>query len=141
MADTVAGQSDDPSKVQDSDGRTGQTKEVEPQKVEIKSRAEKLDSQMAESIKRSVGEAKLSRPEPKLPPDVEDAGVKSPPVEADKVVERGTTLELPISEESYKTGQKTSNPVSSLFALVTWIGKIIKLAHKHTMRVVFRNAH
>lgn len=138
MDKTVVGQ-DDP-KVQASVGQTGQTKEIEMQKVEIKSYAEKLESQMAESIKGSVSEAALSRPEPKLPPDVEDAGVKSPAVEASKVIEKGTTLELPMTEDSYKKGQKVSNPASSLLALVTWIGKIIKLAHKHTMKVIFRKA-
>ena len=118
--------------------------------VEITTRAEALDRKAEAKVKESLTEVRRAVPEPEVPPDVEDAGVVSPVAAAEEVVKRGTTLDLPISEASYKKGlhQKVTGVVkdkvvlgvSSLAALAMWIGRLIKMAHKHTMKVVFRSA-
>jgi len=116
--------------------------------AEIKTRAEALDSEAIESVRTSIQEARLATPEPKVPPELADTGIKTPQEEANKVVAEGSTIELPLTEQEYKTGlhQKVKAAVvdkvvigaSSLFALAAWVGRIIKIAHKHTMKVIFR---
>jgi len=116
--------------------------------AEIKTRAEALTSEALESVRTSIQEARLATPEPKIPPEIADTGIKAPQEEADKVVTEGSTIKLPITEQEYKVGlhQKIKGAVvdkvvigaSSLFALAAWVGRIIKIAHKHTMRVIFR---
>ena len=115
---------------------------------EIIKSSEAADEQAEKAIQEAITEAKLAKPEPKLAPDVADSGVKSPQQEADEVIIRGSTISLPIEEEEYKKGlhQKVAGAVankvvygvSGLFALATWVGKVIKFAHKHAMKVVFR---
>lgn len=119
--------------------------------AEITTRAEVADRQMEAQVLESFPEARRPVPEPKMAPDVEDAGVVHPQTEAEKVVTRGPTLDLPISEQTYKQGlhlkiagavvNKAVVGVSSLAALAMWIGRLIKMAHKHTMKVVFRRAN
>src|SRR3990167_618025 len=115
---------------------------------EIVKSSEAVDEQAEQEVVKAISEARLSMPEPKLPPDVADSGVKSANQEAKEVITRGTTINLPIEEDQYKKGlhlkiktavvDKVVFGTSSLFALATWVGKIIKFAHKHAMRVVFR---
>lgn len=122
--------------------------EEEKLMTEIRTTAEAADKQALEAIQNSLKEAKRSVFEPELPPDVEDAGVVNPTKAAEAVVEKGTTIDLPIDEETYKKGLrakvrgksegKSFVGVASLTALALWIGRLLKLAHKHTMRVVFR---
>lgn len=116
--------------------------------AEIKTSAEALDRQALGEIQKSVEEARQARPEPEIPPDVADAGVVSPQQAAEEVVTGGATLELPISEDRYKEGlhrriagrvtEKVVYGASSLAALAMWVGRLIKMAHKHTMRIVFK---
>lgn len=116
--------------------------------AEIKTSAEALDREALGEVQKSVAEARQARPEPELPPDVADAGVISPQQAAEEVVTGGATLELPISEDRYKEGlhrriagrvtEKVVYGASSLAALAMWVGRLIKMAHKHTMRVIFR---
>lgn len=117
--------------------------------AEIKSTAAAIDKEAWERVRADVPEAKQAFGEAELPPDLEDSGIVSPPIEADKVVSRGTTISLPISKKEYEKGQrerfvghassgKSFVGVSSLIALSMWIGRLIKMAHKHAMRVVFR---
>jgi len=123
-------------------------KEEEKIVAEIKTRAERLDFEAIESVRTSIQEARLATPEPIIPPEVADTGIKAPQEEANKVVSEGSTIELPITEQEYKTGlhQKVKAAVfdkvvvgtSSLFALAALVGRLIKIAHKHTMRVIFR---
>jgi hypothetical protein len=123
-------------------------KEEEKIVVEIKTSAEALDSEMIESVRTSIQEARLATPEPKISPEVADTGIKAPQEEANKVVSEGSTIELPITEQEYKTGlhqkvkaavvDKVVVGISSLFALAALVGRLIKIAHKHTMRVIFR---
>ena len=111
--------------------------------------SEAADNQAEKQVKEAIEDARLARPEPQIPPDVADSGVKSPEQEAEKVVAEGTTIELPVAEEEYQKGlhQKVAGVVvnsvvfgvSGLAGLATWVGRIIKIAHKHTMRVVFRS--
>jgi hypothetical protein len=131
-------------------------KELEPQEAraaegklmaEIKSTQDRVDQQALAELQEQV-DAAIAHPEPELPPDLVDTGVIRPEKEAEKVISDGTTLNLPIDEDEYRKGTKTnvsgtvSNKsvigVSSLVALAMWIGRLIKIAHKKTMRVVFR---
>ena len=106
------------------------------------------DKEAAEKVSGEIKEARQSVPEIGIPPDVADAGVKSPAQEAADVIAKGSTLDVPITEEKYKEGlhQKVTGKVvnkvvvgvSGLFALAAWVGRMVKIAHKHTMRVVFR---
>ncbi|MBI2327028.1 hypothetical protein HYU92_01810 [Candidatus Curtissbacteria bacterium] len=116
--------------------------------AEIRSTYEARDAEVLKEVQKVVNEAKLSQPRPVIPPDVEDAGVVHPPAEAEKVIEKGTTLELPIDEATYERGlhqkiagaviNKTVMGVSSLVALAMWITRLIKMAHKHATGVIFR---
>jgi len=140
-----------------------QEEPVSPKAKEQEPKAEKTGEGLADLIqevethdKEAIGkvsaeigeEARQSVPEIEIPPDVADAGVKSPAQEAADVIAKGSTLDVPITEEKYKEGlhQKVTGKVvnkvvvgvSGLFALAAWVGRMVKIAHKHTMKVVFR---
>ncbi|OGD93613.1 hypothetical protein A2697_04115 [Candidatus Curtissbacteria bacterium RIFCSPHIGHO2_01_FULL_41_44] len=116
--------------------------------AEIKTTAEALDKELIGKVQESVKEIVQAKPEPEIPPDVEDVGVYGSQAAAEEVVKSGTTLDLPISGATYKRGlsakltgkvfDKVVVGASSLMVLAIWIGRLIKIAHKHTMRVVFR---
>jgi hypothetical protein len=116
--------------------------------AEIKSTSEVTDKQALDVLQGSMKEIKRSVHEPELSPDVEDVGVHSPQTKADEVVEKGTLLELPISEKSYEQskGAKVKGKaidravvgVSSIAAFAIWVGRMVKMAHYHTKRIVFR---
>ena len=115
---------------------------------ELIQQVESHDKEAAEKVSGEIKEARQSHPEIEIPPDVADAGVKSLGQEAAEVVKKGTTFEAPITEEEMNKGlhQKVAGKivnkvvvgVSGFFALATWVARMIKVAHKHTMRVVFR---
>ena len=111
----------------------------------------RLQAWLEEAAEKGWGEieeARQSYPEIELPPDVADAGVKSPGQEAAEVIKKGPTFEAPITEEEMNKGlhQKITGKVvnkvvvgvSGFFALATWVARMIKIAHKHTMRIVFK---
>ena len=146
---------DDQKKKAQPVGVPSLAKEQEPQfeeeeklMAEIRSAEAIADKEIAEKLKKEFKEIMEARPRPKLPPDVEDAGVFHPEDEAEKVVRDGTTLELPIGESSYEKGlhMKVAGAVrsgvvmgvSSLVTLAMWAGRIIKMAHKHMMKVMFQ---
>ena len=116
--------------------------------AEIHTTAEAYDKQKLGEVEALIKEAKRAQVEPQIPADVEDAGVVHPQTEAEKVVQKGSTLELPVSEEAYNRGlhkkvvgavvNKVVVGVTSLAALAMWIGRLVKIAHKHAMRVVFK---
>lgn len=116
--------------------------------AQITTTAEAMDQEMEARVKEQLTEAKLAHPKPEIPPDVEDAGVRHPETDAQKVVRDGPTLNVNVDEGTYKKGlhQKVAGAVkdkvvvgvSSLAALAMWVGRLIKMAHKHTMKVVFR---
>jgi hypothetical protein len=122
-------------------------KEQEP-KVSEENKIMAVDKELLVNVQGQVKEVVQARPEPELPPDVADAGVISPIAKAEEVVKDGTTLTLPTTEEAYKRGLHlrfagvvTSGVVmgaSSLSALAMWIGRMIKMAHKKAIKVVFR---
>ncbi|KKS04273.1 hypothetical protein A2W70_03175 [Candidatus Curtissbacteria bacterium RIFCSPLOWO2_02_41_11] len=147
--------------VQPPDDKMGavKAKEQEPTSQETKAEEGKIlsevirtseaaDEQAEKAIQSAISEARLARPEPKLAPDVADSGVKVPQEQADEVVRSGTTINLPISEDEYKKGlhQKVAGTIvnkvvvgtSSFFALATWVGRLIKMTHKHAMKVIFK---
>ena len=117
---------------------------------ELIRQVETHDKEATDKVSAEIKEARQPVPEIEIPPDVADAGVKSPAQEAAEVVKKGPTIEVPITEEEMNKGlhQKVTGRVvnkvvvgvSGLFALATWVGRMVKVAHKHTMRVVFRKA-
>ncbi len=137
---------------------SSKAKEIEPQRAEEKrlldevvEASEKQDKEAEEKLQESLGkEARLSQPHPKIAADVSDAGVVSPQRTASQVISKGPTVELPISEEEYVAGEKTKVKgnvadkevigVFSLAAFAMFIGRIIKLAHKHAKRIIFRDS-
>lgn len=119
--------------------------------AEITSRAEAVDAEAIAKVREAIPDAAQAQSlQPQLPADVVDAGVVSPQIEADKVVADGATINLPVEETTYKKGlharvagvvkDKVVVGVTSLAALAMWVGRLIKMAHKHTMRVVFRSS-
>ncbi len=131
-------------------------KELEPQRAEekklldeVSEASEQQDREAERKVQESLGkEARLSQPHPTIPPDVSESGVVSPQKEASKTAAVGSTIELPMTEEEYIQGEKVkvdgsvSNKgiigVSSLAALVMFVGRMIRLAHKHAKQVIFR---
>lgn len=115
---------------------------------ELIQQVESHDKEAAQKVSGEIKEAKQARPEIEIPPDVADAGVKSPAQEAGEVIKKGSTIDVPMTEEEMKKGlhEKVAGTVvnrvvvgvSGLFALATWVARLVKIAHKHTMRVVFR---
>jgi hypothetical protein len=133
-------------------------KELEPQRVEekrlldeVSEASEQHDREAERKVQESLGkEARLSQPHPTIPQDVSKSGVVSPQKEASKTVAVGSTIELPITEEEYIQGEKTKVGgsvsdkgiigVSSLVALAMFVGRMIRLAHKHAKQVIFRKS-
>lgn len=118
---------------------------------EVQERSRQADLEAEKQVEEAIGaEARLSKPQVKIGPDLADHGVKSPEQEASDVLKNGTTLELPITEAEYKKGEHTKANgdvinksvigVSSLLAMVLLFGKWIKLAHKHAKKVIFKNS-
>lgn len=134
------------------------TKEQEPTQSEQSDRAvseiyetqKEADRQAEKEIQQALGkEGKLKEPEIKIPPDVADAGVVSVDTEASEALLKDTTVDLPLTEDEYKRGERAKVNakvtqkkevlgVASLVALVLFVGRMIKLAHHHAKRVVFR---
>jgi len=150
-----------PSKVQTGSVSGAIIKEQEPNSPvggeeeilsEIVSASEAADEQAEKELQSAISEARLSKPEPEIAPEVAEGGVVVPQREANEVVVRGTTIELPISESLYQRGlhQKVVGKVvdkvvvgtSSLFMLAKWAERIIKMIHHHTVKrvtnVIFR---
>ena len=127
--------------------KSGSKQESEILSEIIKS-SEAADKQAERALQVEIAEARLSQPEPELPPDISDSGVKVIQTEADNVVIDGSSLNLPISEEEYHRGlhQKVASAVvdkvvvgaSSMLGLALWVGRMMKIAHKHAVKVVFR---
>lgn len=131
-------------------------KESEPQRSqeakllgEIKEKSKELDLDAEKKISDAIdGEVILRDKDIEIPPDLEAHGIKSPAAEASRVITHGSTLELPISEEQYKSDEKikvvgviSNNSilgVKSLAGFVIFIGRIIKLGHHHMKKVIFR---
>lgn len=117
---------------------------------EIKSVSEAQDKEALEKVLSTVPEAKAAVFDPELSPEVKEMGVVNPTEEANDVVRQGSTLNLNFSENEYQEGKKTKVVgsvsdksiigVSSLAALGIMIGRLIKMAHKHAMKIVFRSS-
>lgn len=108
------------------------------------------DEAMETEIKSVLEDAKLAFGEPKIPQDLRQAGVKSPQNEASNVIAQGSSLKLAITEEGFKKGEhakfwahvnerKDVLGVSSIIAFAMLVGRLIKLAHKHTIgKIIFK---
>ena len=141
----------------DAEGVVGQAaREQEPIQapesalVEIEERFKDADRKAEKEVKEVAGEeAGLREPEPQIPPDVADAGVRSPETEATEIIEKGGTFDLPISEKVYEEGQHTKITskvnvkrevfgVKSIVALALFVGRMIKRAHHLAKSVRFK---
>lgn len=142
-----------PSATKEHEPTTGEVKDALSEIVKSSESIDReLEADVQERIKeiKEVGEdeARLARPEPKIPPDVEDSGVKVVGADAQTIAKGGSSILLPASEMTYNEGLKkslggqVSNRVvrgaSSLVGLVMEVGRMIKKAHKHAMKVIFR---
>ncbi len=118
--------------------------------AQIETTSEELDKKALEMIEKELKDVQASQPQPKIPPDLEDAGVISPEEEADKVVKNGTTIDLPIDEVEYKKGlseaaggkwynqEKVVVGSRGIVAFALWVKRAIGKAHRKAMKVVFR---
>lgn len=115
---------------------------------EIVKRSDTIDKEGIREVMDAISQAKEARPEPEIAEDLKAGGVKSPQQEADEIIQKGSSVNLPLSEKEYNLGihQKIKTAVvnkvvvgaSSLFALATRIGRLIKIAHKQFKMVVFK---
>lgn len=137
-------------------GAASGVKEKEPANVQdapiagIQERGAEADEVAEREIKSVLKDARLSAPEPSISEDLKEAGVKSPQREASEVIKSGAGLQIPLTETEFQQAQhakfsakvterKDVIGVSSIIALAMWVGRLIKLAHKHTMKkIVFR---
>ena len=122
---------------------------VDEQMSQIKELSKEADVAAEKEVRAAIGEeARLSLEEPKIGPDLEDHGVFSPEIQASNALKKGV-LELPMTEEEFesarkaKVGGKSDEKdsvlgVSSIVALAMWVGRVIKMAHGHALRIVFR---
>ena len=134
------------------------TKEQEPTQSEQSDRVigkiyetqKEADKQAEKEIQEAIGkEGRLKEPEIKIPPDVADAGVVSPDTEASEALLKDTTVDLPLTEDEYKSGEQAKKNekvtqkkeglgVASLIALALFVGRMIKLAHHHMKKIRFK---
>ena len=137
----------------------GGSKEVDSQRFEeakllreFVKESHDADKEAERQVKDAIGEAKLARPEVKISADIAQHGVKSPEEDAYETLEKGSTITLTATEEAYEKGKGTKvkgkissitgnvSGVLSIAALAMYIGRIIKIAHRHARRVIFRNS-
>ena len=123
---------------------------VDEQMSQIKELSKEADVAAEKEVRAAIGEeARLSLEEPKIGPDLEDHGVRSPQAQASEVLKGGNVKELPITEEEFGQARKAKLVahvdekkdvlgVSSIVALAMWVGRVIKMAHGHALRIVFR---
>ena len=136
-------------------GAVAPHKEKEPTRLQSEGLAQikeidKEDEAVEAEIKSVLEDAKLASAEPRISKDLKGAGVRSPALEASEVVADGTSLAIPITEEEFKKGQhakfsahvnerKDVIGVSSIIAFAMLVGRLIKLAHKHTIgKIIFK---
>lgn len=117
-------------------------------KEHIKSR-EAFDEQALKAIEGEIEGARLKEPTPKVGADI-SMHLKSPQEEADNVIKQGSAISVGLTQEEYDEGQKEKVEVKkdwttlvywgpkSLIAAVIRAGRLIKIAHSHTLKVVFR---
>ena len=116
----------------------------------IQEKHKEADRQAEREVQDALGkEARLREPEAHIPPDVADAGVISPEKEASETLKKDT-VELPITEKKYQEGEHTKISakvtqkkevfgISSIVALAIIVGRLIKLAHHHAKKFVFKS--
>ena len=122
---------------------------VDQQLSQIKELSKEADAAAEKEVRAAIGEeARLSLEEPKIGPDLEDHGVVSPDIQASNALKKGV-LELPMTEGEFESARKAKVGgrsdakdnvlgVSSIVALAMWVGRILKMARVHALRIVFR---
>ena len=118
--------------------------------AEIKEVSDSHDKEALGVLRETMPEVKSASPKIEISPDVSDAGVKSPEAEAGEVLANGPAIDVDITQDKYEEGlatkvtgksdrvEKTVVGTASIVAMALWIGRMMKLAHKHTMRIVFK---
>lgn len=144
-----------PNKELEPNQKLEQTSSEEEILSEIVKTSEAADEQAEAKVKENLAiirqehDGKLTVPAPKLAPDVADSGVKAPQSEANEVITKGTTLSVEMTEDEFSRGmkgivsgkksiEKVVFGVPSLIAFAFWVGRMIKKAHGHAMKVVFK---
>lgn len=118
---------------------------------EVKEKYREADLEAEKQVGEALGKEAKSNESKPIPPDVADAGVKEHAQEASDVIKKGGSLELPVSESDLDRGgqskvggrrliNKNIIGVSSLAALAIYVGRLIKMAHKHARKVIFRTS-
>lgn len=116
-------------------------------KVVEKSR--EVDEEAERKISEHISEAKLARPEVTIPDEVKAAGVKSPQNDASEIIKKGGDLVLPVDQNELESGEKVKVTgktyitkevvgVRSFAAFAMLLARLVKIAHKHARRIIFR---
>jgi len=151
--DSVAGSADPPKNDEQVSSRAGKEQDIrhEEEKLltQVVERSREMDVEAEQKVSQEISEARLAKPEVVIPDEVKNAGVKSPQNDAAEIAKNGSDLVLPIGEEDVKAGERVKVSgktfrdkdvvgVLSVAGLAMLFGKLIKLAHKHAKRVIFR---
>jgi len=116
---------------------------------EVKEKYREADLEAEKKVQEAIGGEAEKKSETVVPPDLAAHGVKHHEEYARDVLKNGGTLELPMGETAFEQGAHTkisgkrllSNAivgVSSLAALAIYVERIMKVAHKHARRLIFR---
>lgn len=116
-------------------------------KVVEKSR--EVDEEAEKKISEHITEARLASPEIAIPADVKATGVKSPQNDASEIAKKGSDLVLPITEQEIETGERVKVSaktyinkdvvgVKSIAALAMLVKRLVKIAHRHARRIIFK---
>lgn len=116
---------------------------------EVKEKYREADLEAEKKVQEAIGSETEKKAENVIPPELAQHGVKHHEEYARDVLKHGGTLELPMTESAMQQGARTKISgkrflnksivgVSSLAALAIYVGRIVKVAHRHARRVIFR---
>ncbi len=118
---------------------------------EVKEKYKEADLEAQKVVEQALGSEAKARAEVKIAPDLREAGVASHEENATDVIKKGSDLQIPISEDTFQAGRSVKLGgkrfinrnivgVSSLAALVIFVGRLVKVAHRHARRIIFRKS-
>ena len=121
-----------------------------PTESGIREIGREADLRAEREVREHLGdEVRRAQPEPEIGPDLEIHDVKSIEKEASDVISQGPSINLGITEEEMEQAQhakmsahvddhKNVLGVASVLAVAIWVGRILKMAHGHVTRIVFK---
>ncbi len=118
---------------------------------EVKEKYKEADLEAQKQVEQALGNETKVKAEAKISPDVREVGVTSHDEDASDVLKKGGTIKIPVSQDVFEKGQSTRLGgkrlinrnivgVSSLAALAIFVGRLLKMAHKHVRKVIFRKS-